>query len=100
MVCLKHVSNPAIMCALLIITCPALAESTPKYAPDRRVDIHHLTLDVIPDFEGHTLDGKTRIEFSPIAHPLTEWRLNATDLDVFRVWSDARIKPASKSSSL
>ncbi len=92
MVRLKHVSGPALVCALFIMTCPARAESTPKYAPDREVDIHHVILDVIPDFDGHTVDGKTRIEFSPIAHALTELRLNATDLDVFRVWSDAKIK--------
>ena len=89
---LTRIYGLVIVSILIALTQSSWAESTPKYAPDRRVDIHHLTLDVIPDFEGHTLDGKARIEFAPIAHPLTELRLNAADLDVFRVWSDARIK--------
>ena len=88
----KHISGLVIVCALLASTQVTLAQSTPKYAPDRLVDIQHLTLDVIPDFDMHTVEGKTRIDFAPIAHPLKTLRINAFDLDVVRVWSDAGIK--------
>ncbi|HIL70721.1 MAG TPA: hypothetical protein EYG38_12835, partial [Verrucomicrobia bacterium] len=56
-----------------------------KYAPDRLVDILHLSLDITPHFSQRTLDGKCTIKFRPIAEPLDELRLNGVDLDVKEV---------------
>ncbi len=92
MVRLRGFFDLVFACAFFSLMHVAWAESTPKYAPDRRVDIQHLTLDVIPDFEFHTVQGNTRIDFAPIAQPLSELRINASDLDIFRIWSDADIK--------
>ena len=56
-----------------------------KYAPDRRVDVLHLTIDVTPDFDARTVSGKTTIRFTPIAAPLLELRLHAVDLTLSAV---------------
>ncbi len=62
-----------------------------KYAPDRKVDILHITIDVTPDFKQRTVDGTTTIKFAPIAKPLYELRLDAYDLLVSSVKSSAEI---------
>jgi len=62
-----------------------------QYAPDRKVDILHITIDVTPDFKARTVAGTTTISFAPIAKPLTELRLDATDLSVSCVTSSAKI---------
>ena len=62
-----------------------------KYAPDRKVDIRHIVIDVTPDFEKRTVAGVTTIEFAPIAMPLYELRLDAVDLDISAVTSSAEI---------
>src|SRR5712692_4293369 len=46
-----------------------------KYAPDRKVDILHLALDVTPDFEKRTVRGEVTFTFKPIGKPLDELRL-------------------------
>jgi len=56
-----------------------------KYAPDRKVDILHLALDVTPDFEKRTVRGEATLTFRPIAKPLEELRLDAVDLTVTTV---------------
>jgi hypothetical protein len=38
-----------------------------KYAPDRKADILHITIDVTPDFKSRTVAGTTTIKFVPIA---------------------------------
>jgi hypothetical protein len=48
-----------------------------KYAPDRKVDILHLALDVTPDFKQRTIAGKATLTFKPIAKPLDELQLDA-----------------------
>jgi len=68
----------------------AIAE--PQYAPDREADILHITIDVTPDFKNRTIAGTTTIKFAPISKPLTEFRLNAVDLDVSSVTSSAKIE--------
>lgn len=62
-----------------------------KYAPDRKVDIRHIVIDVTPDFEKRTVAGVTTIEFAPIAMPLYELRLDAINLDISAVTSSAEI---------
>lgn len=63
-----------------------------RYAPDRVADILHIRLDVTPDFEKRTVSGTTRIEFRPIAQPLSQLRLNAVDLTIHAVDSDHEIR--------
>jgi aminopeptidase N len=60
-----------------------------KYAPDRKADILHITIDVTPDFKSRTVAGTTTIKFVPIAKPLTELRLDAIDLSVSSVTTSA-----------
>jgi aminopeptidase N len=62
-----------------------------QYAPDRHVDITHVTIDVTPDFEARTIQGTTVIAFSPIVKPLSELKLDAIDLNVASVESQSRI---------
>lgn len=59
-----------------------------KYAPDRRVDILHLALDVTPDFEKRSVKGEASLSFVPIAKPLEDLTLNAVDLQVDDVRSN------------
>jgi aminopeptidase N len=63
-----------------------------RYAPDRYADILHVTIDVTPDFKQRTVAGTTTIRFAPITKPLTELRLDAIDLDVSSVTSDAKLE--------
>ncbi|MGI8605336.1 MAG: M1 family aminopeptidase [Verrucomicrobiales bacterium] len=53
-----------------------------KYARDRRIDIHHLKLDVTPDFARRTISGTATLIFAPIARPLARLELDAVDLTV------------------
>jgi len=62
-----------------------------KYAPDRRVDLLHLALDVTPDFKARTVAGTAMLTFKPIATPLEELRLDAVDLHVASVTSTEKI---------
>jgi aminopeptidase N len=62
-----------------------------QYAPDRKVDILHITIDVTPDFAARTVAGTTIIKFAPIAKPLTELRLDALDLTVSSITSKVKI---------
>jgi len=85
-----------LVCAISLLTwlnTAALAaqadSSTPHYAPDRKVDILHVRIDVTPNFTDRTVAGTVTITFVPIAKPLSEIRLSAMDLNVYRVWSDA-----------
>ncbi len=71
----------------------AQTKDTPdrQYAPPRDVDITWVTIDVTPDFEERTIRGVTTIRFAPISRLLTELKLDAIDLNVASVVSDARI---------
>ena len=60
-----------------------------QYAPDRKVDILHVAIDITPDFQARTIKGTTTIRFSPIAKELQELSLDAMDLDVAAVTSNA-----------
>lgn len=72
----------------------AAADAPPaglQYAPDRRIDILHLIIDVTPDFKKRTIGGKTTLRFVPIASPLAELRLDAVDIRISSVESSAKI---------
>src|ERR1043166_3381157 len=62
-----------------------------KYAPDREIDIEHLTLDVIPDFKQRTVSGSATWKFKPIAKPFAELKLDAVDLSVASVSSTEKV---------
>lgn len=63
-----------------------------QYAPDRKVDVLHVKIDVTPDFKDRTITGTTTIRFAPISKPLRELELNAIDLDVSSITSTAEIE--------
>lgn len=56
--------------------------STPKYAPDRVVDVRHIKIDVTPDFAAKTVQATTTLTFAPISKPTREVVLNAVRLRV------------------
>ena len=62
-----------------------------KYAPDREVDILHLTLDVTPDFVKRTVSGSATWKFKPIAKPFAELKLDAVGLTVASVTATEKI---------
>jgi aminopeptidase N len=76
------------LCLVAVATATAAER---QYAPDRKVDILHIAIDVTPDFESRTIVGTTTIKFAPISRPLEELKLDAIDLDVSSVTSDAKI---------
>jgi aminopeptidase N len=71
---------------------PLEAKSSQRqYAPDRDADIHHLALDITPDFNHRTISGQAELTFQPIAKPLEELQLDAIDLDIQSVDSSRKI---------
>ena len=62
-----------------------------KYAPPRYLDLIHLKLQVTPDFKERTVSGTATLEFAPIGKSLTEWQLDAIDLDVKAVRGSVEI---------
>lgn len=63
-----------------------------QYAPDRDAEIHHLALDVTPDFQRRTINGEAILSFQPIAKPLEELQLDAVGLDIQSVASTEKIE--------
>jgi aminopeptidase N len=77
--------------ALRIAPAKESSDAPRRYAPERRVDVTHVTIDVTPDFASRTIRGVTTIAFTPLVKPLTELKLDAIDLDIASVESPARI---------
>lgn len=71
---------------------PADSSEHRKYAPNREIDILHLTLDVTPNFKQRTVAGTTTLRFKPIAKPIEELRLDAVDLTVSSVTSSETVR--------
>ena len=65
--------------------------SSQRYAPDRLVDLEHLSLDVTPDFKNRRVAGVATLTFHPIVTPLEELRLDAVDLKISKVTSGEKI---------
>jgi aminopeptidase N len=63
-----------------------------QYAPDRDAEIHHVALDVTPDFQHRTISGEAVLSFQPIAKPLEELQLDAVGLDIQSVASTGKIE--------
>ena len=80
----------AFLICLIGMATAAAAER--QYAPDRKVDILHITIDVTPDFKSRTVAGTTTIRFAPINKPLKELVLDAVDLDVSSVTSTSKVE--------
>ena len=78
-------------CSAQFAPAPVDSPAYRKYAPDRRVDILHLALDVTPDFKARTIAGTATVSFKPIATPLEELRLDAVDLRVASVTSSEKL---------
>lgn len=55
------------------------------YARDRKMDIEHLALDIIPDFEKRKIKGRMTLTFHPIAKAMDELKLDAVDLGISKV---------------
>src|SRR4051812_43834595 len=62
-----------------------------KYAPDRKVDILNVLIDITPDFTNETIAATTTLTFKPIAKPLREWKLDAEELRISSVKSSAQV---------
>ena len=63
-----------------------------KFAPDRKVDVLHMRLEVTPDFAGRSVSGNSTITFKPVAQPLETLLLHAFDLDVKEVTASLPIR--------
>lgn len=72
-----------------IVAAPSDTPDYRKYAPDRKVDILNIALDITPDFTNETIAGKAVITFKPIAAPLRDWKLDAEELRVESVTGSA-----------
>lgn len=63
-----------------------------KYAPEREVEVRHLALDVTPDFQRRTVEGRATWQFKPIIVPVREVKLDAVDLNVHSVTATEKIQ--------
>ena len=59
-----------------------------KYAPDRKVDVLHIKIDVRPDFKARTIEAVTTLSFAPISNPVEQVQLNAEMLSISDVRSN------------
>src|SRR3954468_11317216 len=62
-----------------------------KYAPDRKVDIVNVLIDITPDFTNETISATATLTFKPIAKPLRDWTLDAEELRISSVKSSAEV---------
>jgi len=72
---------------------PATIESSDflKYAPDRRVDIVNLLIDITPNFEEETIAATATFTFKPIAKTVRSWKLDAEMLTIDSVKGSANV---------
>jgi len=87
---IARIIGPAFL--ICIVSTLTVTAAERQYAPDRKVDILHITIDVTPDFRSRTVAGTTTIRFAPISKPLEKLKLDAIDLDVSSVTSTAEIE--------
>ncbi|MGD9682521.1 MAG: M1 family aminopeptidase [Candidatus Obscuribacterales bacterium] len=62
--------------------------ASPKYAPDRKIEIDHLALDLTPDFKKRSIAGTMTMTFKALGKPLEELVLDASYLDIGTVTCD------------
>jgi aminopeptidase N len=72
---------------------PATVESSDylKYAPDRRVDIVNLLIDITPNFDEESITATATFTFKPLAKPLRSWKLDAEALSIDSVNSSSTV---------
>jgi len=92
---IRLISRVLLTGLFIMMAAAAAGGAQRQYAPDRKVDILHITIDVTPDFKARTITGVATIRFSPIAKELGELRLNAIDLSVSSVNSSDKISDYS-----
>lgn len=63
-------------------------QASPKYAPDRKVDIEHLALDLTPDFNKRSIAGSMTMTLKALGKPLEALELDAAYLDIAAVDCD------------
>lgn len=76
----------------LLATPSGSTSADPKYAPDRRIDVSHLKLELEPDFEQRSLTGISTLHFAPVGKALREVELDAVDLTIQEVTSSHEIE--------
>src|SRR3954462_7696011 len=89
-----HAEESELVCAgARTLAAPATPDSPDyrKYAPDRKVDILNVLIDITPDFTNETISATTTLTFKPIAKPLGEWPLDAGELRIPEVTGAAEI---------
>ena len=87
----QHPSVRILVLSLVALISSLAWAAAPQYAPIRRVDITHVTIDVTPNFTERTVKGTTTIRFTPIADLLDELPLDAVDLTILAVESEPNI---------
>jgi aminopeptidase N len=89
-----HAEESELVCAAAhLLAAPATIDSPDyrKYAPDRKVDILNILIDITPDFTNETIAATTILAFKPIAKPLREWTLDAEELRIASVTCSAGV---------
>ncbi len=81
-----------LLCLLVNLSLFTALTWAQHYPPERQVDVTHVRIDVIPDFEHHTIAGSTKIDFTPLVEPLFDLILNAKDMEIIRITSDQPIE--------
>ena len=84
----SHICQTCIRLRTLAAAAAAGDSDYRKYAPDRKVDIERVTLEITPYFEERRIEGVATIRFAPIAYPLSTLQLDGRDLLVHGTESD------------
>ena len=72
----------------------ALPGTRPQYAPDHPVVVRHLHLDVKIDPATETVSGRSTLVLSPVVDQVTHIRLDASDLEIDKVYIQGNPDPA------
>ncbi len=81
------------------LAAPGEGDALPRYAPDRPVDITHVTIDITPNFDARTIQGTTTLVFTPLVKPLTELKLDAIDLNITAIESQSQLAGYTKTDT-
>src|SRR5579864_5474906 len=74
----------------------ALPGSSPRYGPDKVVDVLHIDLHLIPDLEGARLDGVCTTTVRALDEPVAHLQLDAVDLEIDSVTRGGKAMPFSR----
>ena len=100
---LRRIRLILLPCALLLVSVSAKsapAEEPLRTAATRRIDVHHIRLDIDLDLRGKHLDGRATIDFSPLPaffersrEPIVELDADGLDVKAVRL-GDSETKPS------